>query len=38
MIKHNPNEPYLVGCLIMAIITAIFNLITVISIVPKLLG
>lgn len=38
MVKYNPNEPYLVGCLIMAIITVIFNLITAILLVPKLLG
>lgn len=37
MKKYNPNEPYLVGSLIMAIITVIFNLITAISVVTKFL-
>ncbi len=37
MVKYNPNEPYLVGSLIMAIITVIFNLITAVSIVTKCL-
>ena len=37
MVKYNPNEPYLIGSLILAIITVIFNLLTAITIAIKFL-
>lgn len=37
MVKYNPNEPYLIGSLIVAIITVIFNLLTAITIAIKFL-
>lgn len=37
MVKYNPNEPYLIGSLIVAIITVIFNLLTAIIIAIKFL-
>ena len=37
MVKYNPNEPYLIGSLIIAIITVIFNLLTAVLIAIKFL-
>lgn len=37
MVKYNPNEPYLIGSLILVIITVIFNLLTAITIAIKFL-